>query len=66
MKLEFFSELVYSYIEIQVTLYKLDIPKVNKDFNTINIQSVFDQFFQNNNRYQINTRPKNKVSGSQR
>ena len=44
MKLEFFSELVYSYIEIQMSLYKLDIPKVNIDFNTINIQSVFEIF----------------------
>ena len=42
MKLMVFYELVHSYIEIQMSLSH--IPTVNNECNTINIQSVFEDF----------------------
>ena len=42
MEIIFFHELVNSYIKIQLSLSW--IPTVNNDFNTINIQSVFEKF----------------------
>ena len=59
----FFSELVHSYIEIQMGLNS--ISTVNNDFNTVNIQSVFENFPKKQSVLN-NTRPKSKVSGSQR